>query len=116
MNINSEKINKFNNWPKKIRRNSSTRAKYVAKRVKSMAKNEAKLARTAIKQRKYMDLLKVSDPIHGTVKYGIMGFLIPIPFAQILGMIAGALVGAAPGAKKSIEKLIKTLAKLSKNK
>ena len=50
------------------------------------------------------------------IGFMIMCFLIPIPFAQILGMIAGALVGAAPGAKKSIEKLIKTLAKLSKNK
>lgn len=74
----------------------------IVRRVSNAVKNEAKLIKGAIKNKDYKSILKVKNPIHGTVKYGALGFLIPIPGMQIVGMLFGAIAGLVPKARQLV--------------
>ena len=78
----------------------SGQTKRIVKRLSGAVKKETQLISTSIKNKEYGNLFKVENPIHGTIKYGALGFLIPIPGMQIVGMALGAIAGLIPKARK----------------
>ena len=55
--------------------------------------------------RDWKTVFAVKNPLHGTLKYGAMGFLIPLPGSQFVGMATGFVLGIVPSAKKWAKKI-----------
>ena len=88
---------------------ANPRAGRIVNYVTNAVKNEKNLIFDAIKNKDYKSIFKVKNPIHGTVKYGALGFLIPIPGMQIVGMAFGAVAGLVVKAKKLFASVFKKI-------